>query len=59
MLEQESFKSVAGAIAVGGGVVGRVEERAREGLNLAFHVKAVAVNDLIEPLLGFCRPIGV
>jgi hypothetical protein len=27
MLEEESFKSVAGAIAVGGGVVGRVEER--------------------------------
>src|SRR6516225_467306 len=59
VLEEERFKSLTRAVAVGGVIVRRVDERAREGLNLAFHVKAVAVNDLIEPLPGFFRPVGV
>ena len=59
VLEEERFKSVSRAITVGGVIVGRVHERAREGLNLAFHVKAVAVNDLIEPLPGFFRSISI
>src|SRR5215472_19350230 len=59
VLEEERFKSLTRAVAVGGDIVGRVDERAREGLNLAFHVKAVAVNDLIKPLFSLFRPISV